>query len=475
MNARLEISSKDNINTLAQTRPIAPDSAHILLVDDDIYIQELYAGALIRSGYDVETADDGADAWQALNSRSSHYDLLITDNAMPRITGLELVKKLRSAGMTLPVILMPETVSVEGFELHQPLPFDAILPKPFTTTVLVDMVEKVLRAVKSAADSARRFEGSHSKYISGQPARQKGASLQIQTKFPRRILVVDDEPLIRQLCAELLNDPGYEVDTAENGAVAWNALRIKKYDLLITDHEMPQLSGIELVMKLRTAHMTLPVIMVSGRMPVKELRQHPELHIDAALLKPFKIQEFADVVKNVLHAAGSATNNSRLFGNQIMADDEISQAEKPANATIPDQINPPYRILVVDDDGDTRQISINVLVNSGYEVEGVTDGAAGWEALQAYDYDLIVTDNKMPRMTGVEMLEKIRAARMSLPVIMATGNLPTHEFERRPWLKPDLMLQRPFSNDDLLAAIKKVLGPDDGRDDLKESLLPKYL
>ena len=73
------------------------------------------------------------------------------------------------------------------------------------------------------------------------------------------------------------------------------------------------------------------------------------------------------------------------------------------------------------------------------------------------------------------MLEKIHAARMSLPVIMATGNLPTHEFKKRPWLKPDAMLQRPFSNDDLLAAVKKVLRPDDGRDDSRESLLLKYL
>lgn len=132
-----------------------------------------------------------------------------------------------------------------------------------------------------------------------------------------------------------------------------------------------------------------------------------------------------------------------------------------ASTAAPNRTKPPQRILVVDDDKDTRQLSVDVLAGSGYEVEGVTDGAAGWEALRTFDYDLVVTDNKMPRMTGVEMIANIRAARMSLPVIMATGYLPTYAFERRPWLKPDLMLERPFTNDDLLKAVKKILGPGD--------------
>ena len=76
------------------------------------------------------------------------------------------------------------------------------------------------------------------------------------------------------------------------------------------------------------------------------------------------------------------------------------------------------------------------------------------------NYDLVVTDNKMPNMTGIEMIEKLRSARISVPVIMATQYLPTHEFVRKPWLTPDATLQRPFSNDDLLETVKKVLGTD---------------
>jgi DNA-binding response OmpR family regulator len=158
-----------------------------------------------------------------------------------------------------------------------------------------------------------------------------------------------------------------------------------------------------------------------------------------------------------------------------MKDNKISPAGEPACAPRQRPTNSTQRILVVDDDSDTRQLSVDVLVGSGYDVDAVIDGAADWEALQDTSYDLTITDNKMPRMTGIEMIEKLRSARMALPVIMATGHLPTNEFARKPWLKPDATLQRPFSNDDLVEAVKKILRPDDNNDGCKETLLPKYL
>ena len=133
--------------------------------------------------------------------------------------------------------------------------------------------------------------------------------------------------------------------------------------------------------------------------------------------------------------------------------------------------NPQRRILVVDDDPDTRQLSVDVLTVSGYQVETARDGDAGWEAIQTAKYDLVITDNQMPRMTGIKMIEKVRSASMTLPIIMATSYLPTFEFTRRPWLMPDGALQRPFSNADLIHAVKKILGA--GGSGRKNPLLPK--
>jgi CheY-like chemotaxis protein len=153
-----------------------------------------------------------------------------------------------------------------------------------------------------------------------------------------------------------------------------------------------------------------------------------------------------------------------------MTDKNMSQSAAPFQR----EPNLLQRILVVDDNNAVRQFSVAMLVGSGYDVEAVKDGAAGWEALQAGNYDLVITDNKMSRMTGIEMIEKLRSARMTVPVIMATGTLPTQEFARKPWLKPEAMLEKPYSNDDLLGAVKKILNKDDGSDGRKETIPPMY-
>jgi len=127
---------------------------------------------------------------------------------------------------------------------------------------------------------------------------------------PYRILVVDDNQDIRQLNSEVLMDSGYEVDTAEDGAVAWDALQLNPYDLLVTDNEMPNMSGIDLLDKLHAARKAVPVIMVSGTLPMEELSQHPWLQIEAMLLKPYTIAELLGTVEAVLSAALSQVRKS---------------------------------------------------------------------------------------------------------------------------------------------------------------------
>lgn len=153
----------------------------------------------------------------------------------------------------------------------------------------------------------------------------------------------------------------------------------------------------------------------------------------------------------------------------------IISIEDSVDALNREQVKSPHRILVVNDDKDMLQLSVDILVDAGYEVESAPDGAAGWEALQTRDYHLVITDNRMPIMTGLEMIEKLRDARMFLAVIMATSQLPTYTFSVKPWLRPNASLQRPFSNADLLAAVKKVLSIEDTYSAHINMLLPNYL
>jgi CheY-like chemotaxis protein len=120
------------------------------------------------------------------------------------------------------------------------------------------------------------------------------------------------------------------------------------------------------------------------------------------------------------------------------------------------------RILLVEDDESIRQLTTEILVRSGYEVDVAFDGEAGWEAVQAKRYDLLITDNFMPKVTGIEMVKKLHAAQIQLPVIMATALFPQDEFTRNPWLQAIPTLLKPFKNAELLSTVKKVLRVSNG-------------
>lgn len=145
-----------------------------------------------------------------------------------------------------------------------------------------------------------------------------------------------------------------------------------------------------------------------------------------------------------------------------MSEHNLSQAGEPATTPHHCQPRPPQRILVADDDPSICNFSAQILIRHGYEVNAVADGAAAWEALNAGSYDLLITDNNMPKVSGIELLKKLRAARIPLPVILASGALPTREFARFPWLQPDAMLLKPYVIAQLLETVKVVLRATDG-------------
>jgi two-component system OmpR family response regulator len=130
---------------------------------------------------------------------------------------------------------------------------------------------------------------------------------------------------------------------------------------------------------------------------------------------------------------------------------------QPAVAALHCRPKPAHRILVVDDDADIRQINAEVLAHSGYHVDAAEDGAAAWDTLQRNKYDLLVTDNDMPKVSGVELLHKLHAAHIALPVILATGSLPKEDLTRFPWIQPVALLIKPYSFHELLGTVRNVL------------------
>ncbi len=135
-----------------------------------------------------------------------------------------------------------------------------------------------------------------------------------------------------------------------------------------------------------------------------------------------------------------------------------SQSDFPSNEAT--QWHPPHtaaRILVVDDDADIRHLNAAVLKGSGYEVDTAVDGDDAWAILDSQCYDLLITDHSMPKLTGIELLNELHVAGKSLPSILVSGDLPTAELHRHPWLRISATLLKPYTATELLGAVRQVL------------------
>ncbi len=118
-----------------------PASARILCADDRPVMRACYAAVLTNAGYDVTTVSNGQEAWDAL--QSGDFDLLVTDNRMPRLKGEELVLRIRAAGMDQPIIVAAS--DTEFFtERHNRWLHVTVLEKPFTLHKLSDAVGGLL-------------------------------------------------------------------------------------------------------------------------------------------------------------------------------------------------------------------------------------------------------------------------------------------------------------------------------------------
>lgn len=103
----------------------------------------------------------------------------------------------------------------------------------------------------------------------------------------RKILVVDDSITVREMERKLLENRGYQVDTAVNGVEGWNAVRTNDYDLVISDIDMPRMNGIELVRQIKNNPRlnSLPVIIISYRDREEDKIQGLEAYADYYLTK----------------------------------------------------------------------------------------------------------------------------------------------------------------------------------------------
>ena len=123
-----------------------------------------------------------------------------------------------------------------------------------------------------------------------------------------KVLVVDDEIHIVQVVAIKLRNNGFKVITCENGREALELASNEKPDIIVTDFQMPVMTGLELVENLRSRPDTadIPVVMLTARGFAIEDERKEELKISASLSKPFSPRELLGTVEEVLEQTVSA-------------------------------------------------------------------------------------------------------------------------------------------------------------------------
>ena len=111
-----------------------------------------------------------------------------------------------------------------------------------------------------------------------------------------RILVVDDEKMVRTILVKLLSLKGHEVEQAASGPEALAVIQKQNFDVVFTDLGMPEMNGRQLARALREQSPSLPIVLLTGDTEVGE----PGEDVDVVLAKPFKIDQLEATIQHLL-------------------------------------------------------------------------------------------------------------------------------------------------------------------------------
>jgi len=236
-----------------------------------------------------------------------------------------------------------------------------------------------------------------------------------------KILVVDDDPTLRELLIDTLNSIGYDSDSAIDGIDALEKLERFKYNLMISDIKMPNIDGIALLKKVRRYYPDMPVLFITGvASPELIGRASP----DGFLAKPFRISHMEQLIKEALDG-----KTERVKG-------------------------PIKKVMVVDDDDLFRSMLTETLSYNDFIPTAVEGGEEALRELENGMVDAVIADIKMPGMNGVALMKHIKEKYPELPVILITGFLLDEHLAEIS--KADNFLRKPFNPDKIIELLKEL-------------------
>ncbi|MFN8598355.1 MAG: GAF domain-containing protein, partial [Anaerolineae bacterium] len=237
------------------------------------------------------------------------------------------------------------------------------------------------------------------------------------------ILVIEDDRDIAELISHSLTGSGYSVSVANRAKDAIERARERRPDLITLDIYLPDADGFEVLQHLKTDRATadIPVVIVSV-MP--DQREGLRLGAVDYLTKPIDTTRLVSSVNRVLHGPG--------------------------------------KVLVVDDDRDTRDLLQAALETRGFVVVLTSSGKRATMLARVEEPDLILLDLKLPGMDGYEVLQRLKSSpdTADIPVMVITGSLTDEEVKQKKVLALGAarFFTKPFAVDDLVSEIDTLVG-----------------
>lgn len=234
-------------------------------------------------------------------------------------------------------------------------------------------------------------------------------AVMVPTALPTALIVENDAP-VRFLLRVLLERDGYTVTEASNGTEALALLARRSFDVIILDLMMPQVSGYQLLESLgRPARRANIIVLSAVPRPGAAVTSHPSVH--AFIRKPFDITE---LLENV-HAISDR------------------------------------HLLLVEDDESAQYLALRASEEAGYRVTLARDGAEALRRLAEKEFDAVVVDLKLPKISGYDVIDHI-VSRPSSPPIVVLSVLDDPELRAG----VNAVLHKPEGFDQLVSTLRTV-------------------
>ncbi len=275
-----------------------PDSAaHVMLagrsalvVDDNDTNRRVLRLQMERWGIAVTDVRSPLQALDLLRV-GVRFDVAVLDMHMPDLSGEELARMLRDlpAGETLPLVLLSSLAwrsDTGGEDL-----FAAVLVKPARTVVLHDTLMEVLAPVEQALSAVERSGG-----------RRVADPSAVDPVAPVSILLAEDNTVNQRVTRLLLAKLGHSVDIVEDGLAAVQAVRDRRYDLVLMDMQMPDLDGVQATARIRAwlpADQQPYIVAITANAMVEDRAACVAAGMDGYVSKPLRSGDLEEVIATV--------------------------------------------------------------------------------------------------------------------------------------------------------------------------------